>query len=89
MGPARRSKLDPQLTEAHELLANLALEDSDTAQATAEADAALKLSPDALDAMAVHASIELLADRAPDEWFGKIAAVNPTYGPATRSWHII
>ena len=76
----RALKSDPQLTQAHELLANLALEDSDTAQASAEADAALKLSAEALDAMAVRASIEVLADRAPDEWFGKIAAVNPTYG---------
>jgi len=75
-------KLDPQLAAAHELLANLALEDSDTAQAAAEADAALKLTPDALDAMAVHASIEVLADRSPDEWFGKISAINPGYGPA-------
>ena len=72
---------DPQLAEAHELLANLALEDSDYSQAAAEADAALKLSPDALDALAVHAGIEVLADRSPDEWFGKIAAVNPAYGP--------
>ena len=76
----RALKADPQLTQAHELLANLALEDSDTAQASAEADAALKLSAEALDAMAVRASIEVLADRAPDEWFGKIAAVNPIYG---------
>lgn len=75
-------KLDPQLVAAHELLANLALEDSDTAQAAAEADAALKLTPDALDAMAVHASIEVLADRSPDEWLARITAVNPGYGPA-------
>ena len=72
---------DPQLAQAHELLASLALEDSDYAQAAADADAALKLSPEALDAMAVHASIEVLADRPPDEWLGKIAAVNPAYGP--------
>ena len=71
---------DPQLSEAHELLASLALEDSDSAQAAAEADAALKTSADALDAMAVHATIELLADRSPDEWFGKITAINPGYG---------
>jgi len=74
-------QLDPKLAAAHELLANLALEDSDTAEAAAEADAALKLSQDALDALAVHASIEVLADRTPQEWFAKIAAVNPGYGP--------
>jgi tetratricopeptide (TPR) repeat protein len=78
---ARRAlQADPQLAEAHELLANLALEDSDPAQAASEADEALKLSQDALDALAVHASIEVLADRPPEEWFGKIAAVNPNYG---------
>ena len=37
-----------------------------------EADAALKLSPDALDAMAIHAAVELLADRSPDAWLAKI-----------------
>jgi tetratricopeptide (TPR) repeat protein len=73
-------QLDPQLTEAHELLASLALEDSQPNEAATEADAALKISTDALDAMAVHASIELLADRTPDAWFSKITAINPTYG---------
>ena len=73
-------QLDPRLTEAHELLATLALEDSDPTQAAAEADAALKTSADALDALAVHASIELLADRSPDTWLGKITAINPAYG---------
>ena len=73
-------ELDAQLTEAHELLATLALEDSDPNQAAAEADAALKISSDALDALAVHASIELLADRSADAWLTRITAVNPTYG---------
>ncbi len=50
--------LDPKLYEAHELMANLLLEDSDEAKAFAEADAALKISPEALDAMAIHAAIE-------------------------------
>lgn len=75
-------ELDPKLAAAHELLAEIALEDSDTDQAAAEADQAIKLSPDALDAMAVHAAIEVLADRPPDAWFAKIAAVNPVYGDA-------
>jgi cellulose synthase operon protein C len=73
-------ELNPQLAEAHELLATLALEDSDPNQAATEADAALKTSADALDALAVHASIELLADRSPDAWLSKLAAINPTYG---------
>jgi len=73
-------ELNPQLTEAHELLATLALEDSDPNQAAAEADAALKTSADALDALAIHAGIELLADRPPDAWLGKLKAINSTYG---------
>jgi len=31
--------------------------------ALSEADAALAIAPDALDAMAIHASVELLADK--------------------------
>ena len=84
-------QIDPQLTQAHELLATLALEDSEPDAAAAEADAALKISADALDAMAVHASIELLADRSPDLWFGKITAINPSYGQgyAVTAHHLI
>jgi cellulose synthase operon protein C len=73
-------ELDPKLAEAHELMANLQLEDSDEAKAFAEADDALKISPEALDAMAIHAAIEVLADRSPDAWFAKIHQVNPVYG---------
>jgi tetratricopeptide (TPR) repeat protein len=73
-------ELDPKLAEADELMANLLLEDSDEGKAFAEADEALKISPEALDAMAIHAAIEILADRPPDAWFAKIREVNPTYG---------
>jgi cellulose synthase operon protein C len=71
---------DPKLVEAHELLADLSLEDSNPEQAVARADEALKLSPEALDAMAIHAAVEVLADRPPDEWIDKIKKVNPVYG---------
>jgi tetratricopeptide (TPR) repeat protein len=73
-------ELDPKLVEAHELRANLLLEDSDEGKAFAEADEALKISPEALDAMAIHAAIEVLADRSPDTWFEKIHQVNPSSG---------
>jgi tetratricopeptide (TPR) repeat protein len=73
-------ELDPKLVEAHELKANLLLEDSDEAKAFTEADEALKISPEALDAMAIHAAIEALADRSPDAWFAKIHQINPSYG---------
>ena len=75
-------ELDPKLVEAHELMANLELEDSDTKKAIEQADEAIVLSPDALDAMAIRAAIELLADRSPDTWLDKIKQVNPNYGEA-------
>jgi len=74
--------LDPKLVEAHEFAANLALENADTERAIAQADEALALSSDALDAMAIHAAIELLADRSPDAWLDKVRKVNPGYGEA-------
>jgi cellulose synthase operon protein C len=76
---SRALVLDPKLVEAHEFAANLALEDADTEHAIAEADEALRLSPDALNAMAIHAAVELLADRSPDVWLDKIRKVNPGY----------
>src|SRR5690242_16406614 len=75
-------ELDPKLVEGHELMARMALEDYDKNAAAAEADEALKISPEALDAMAIHAAIEVLADRSPDAWFAKVRQVNPTYGEA-------
>jgi cellulose synthase operon protein C len=72
--------LDPRLVEAHALMANLALEDSETNDAVREADEALKISPEALDAMAIHASVEILADRSPDAWLERIRQWNPSYG---------
>ena len=77
---SRALVLDPKLVEAHEFAANLALEDADTEHAIAQADEALALSPDALNAMAIHAAVELLADRSPDVWLDKIRKVNPGYG---------
>ena len=75
-------ELDPKLVEAHELMANLALEDSNVDEAVKEADVAIGLSDDALDAMAIHAAVEVLGDRSPDVWLEKIRRVNPTYGEA-------
>ena len=72
--------LDPKLVEAHEFAASLALENADTEAAVSQADEALGLSSDALNAMAIHAAVELLADRPPDPWLDKIRKVNPTYG---------
>ncbi|MBV9406621.1 MAG: tetratricopeptide repeat protein [Acidobacteriaceae bacterium] len=73
---------DPKLTEAQELLAYLALEDGDAKLAAEEAQKALAMSGEALDAMAVLASIDWLNDRAQSEWMERIAKVNPVYGEA-------
>ncbi|HZO56719.1 MAG TPA: tetratricopeptide repeat protein, partial [Bryobacteraceae bacterium] len=73
---------DPNLVEARELLAGLALEDSDEERALSEADKALKISPNAFDAIAVKAAIEALADRSPDPLLDKVWSVNPHYGEA-------
>ncbi len=77
---AKAAELDPKLAETHEVLAHLALENDDRIAAAAEADKALALDPDALNAMAVHAALELIADRPPDAWFARMRAVNPGYG---------
>lgn len=88
---AKALTLDPKLVEAHELMANLALENLKTQEAVEEADKAIALSNEALEAMAVHAAVEVLADRSPDVWFAKIAAVNPSYGEgyALVGYHLV
>src|SRR5580693_5517048 len=79
---AKAIQLDPKLATAHELMADLAVANDDGDTATAEADKAIALENDALDAMAIHAAIELIGDRSPDAWFAKIQAINPGYGEA-------
>lgn len=75
-------KADPKLVEAQELLARLALEDSDRERAIREADKALAMSGEALDAMAVRASIDWLADKPSTPWLERILKINPAYGEA-------
>jgi tetratricopeptide (TPR) repeat protein len=79
---AKAIALDPKLVEAHEFMANLALEDAKQDAAVTEANAALALSPDALDAMAVLAAADLLADKGADAdaWLVKMNGVNSGYG---------
>ena len=75
-------ELDPKHATAHELLADLALVNDDRETAAAEADKAIALENDAFDAMAIHAALELLANRSPDLWWAKIQAINPNCGEA-------
>jgi tetratricopeptide (TPR) repeat protein len=62
---------DPKLYQAHELMARVALEDDNSKKAESEADAALAMNPDALDGIAIKASIDLLADKQ-SPWVEKI-----------------
>ena len=59
---------DPKLLEAQELLARLALEDNDTPKAIEEARKALVISADSVQAKAVLATIDWLADKADTPW---------------------
>ena len=87
---AKALTLDPKRADAHELLASVALENDDRDVALAEADKAIALESDALDAMAVHAAIELVNERSPDVWISKITAINPHYGEAyARIAHLL
>ena len=79
---AKAIELEPKLAGAHEVMADFALANDDRGAAAAEADKAIALENDALDAMAIHAAIELIADRSPDAWFARIQTINPTYGEA-------
>ena len=74
--------LDPRLATTHELMADIALTNDDSDAAVAEADKAIALEDDALDAMAIRAAVELLANRSPDPWFTKIQGINAHYGEA-------
>lgn len=78
-------KHDPKLYQAHEFLAYLALEDSDTKLAADEAQKALDLSPEALDAMSVLASIDWLSGKTTSPWMDRIAKINPVYGEAYQT----
>jgi tetratricopeptide (TPR) repeat protein len=79
---AKALALDPKLAAAHELAASIALDNDNRDLAASEADKALATEADAADAMAVHAALELIADRPADAWFAKITAVNPHDGEA-------
>lgn len=74
---------DPKLLEARELLAYLALEDSNPEKAVTEADQAIALAPnEALDGMAIRAVVELLNDKPSSDWMDKLQKLSPGYGKA-------
>jgi tetratricopeptide (TPR) repeat protein len=73
---------DPKLLEAQELLARIALENNERQKAAEQADKAIALSPESLDGMAVHATIDMMEDRIPSPWMDRILKINPSYGEA-------
>lgn len=73
---------DPQLVEAQELLARVALEDNDPEKAIAEADKAIAMSPEALDALAIRATVDWMNDQRSSPSMERILKVNPVYGRA-------
>jgi len=64
-------EINPKLYHAHEIMARTALEDDNQKKAVEEADAALAIEPTALQAIAIHAAINLLADQE-SPWLSKI-----------------
>jgi tetratricopeptide (TPR) repeat protein len=76
---------DPNLVEARELLAKLALEDSDLKTAREEAAAALKLNAKSMAAEAINASADLLEHRDAGEWLNRIATEHPKDGAGYES----
>jgi len=73
---------DPKLVEAQELLSYLALEDDNSQLAMEEARKALDISAEALDAMAVLASVDWLNDKPQSPWIDRALRINPIYGEA-------
>jgi len=73
---------DTKYAEAHEFLAYLALEDSNPKLAVTEAQQAIGLSSEALDGMAVLATIDWLDGKPQSQWMDRILKINPAYGEA-------
>ena len=78
----RALKADPKLVEAQELLARVALEDNNEDLAAKEADKAIAMSPEALDGLAIRASIDWLNDKDGSPWIDRILKIDPAYGQA-------
>jgi tetratricopeptide (TPR) repeat protein len=77
-------EVDPKLYRAWEIIARIALEDSNYAKAADAADKALAINPDAVEAIAVHATIEMLNDKSPDAWVAKIGNRGEGYEDIAR-----
>jgi len=78
-------EIDPKLYQADEILARIALEDNNLKAAGELADAALAINSNALEAIAIHATIELLNDKPADQWVSKIGNRGEGYADMARA----
>lgn len=76
----RALKSDPKLVGAQELLASLAMDEGDLDRATAEAQKALQMSNEALDALAVLAGVDYFKGSKTSKWTDQMLALSPHYG---------
>jgi len=81
----KAAEINPKIAEPREVLAFLALEENDPDRAAKEADKALAITGEALDAMAIHAAIDLLNDKKTTPWEDRILKINPFYGEAYQT----
>lgn len=72
-------KKDPRAYEAHEVLARFAIEDGNPAEAAVQADKALAISPAALDALIIRATIDWMEGNSGDQWIARLNQANPAY----------
>jgi tetratricopeptide (TPR) repeat protein len=75
-------KADPKLYQADELIARVHLEDGNPTKAAEAAHKALEIYPEALDAMSVLGTIDLLDDKPSSSWMTRALEINPRYGNA-------
>jgi cellulose synthase operon protein C len=73
---------DPKMFEAYELVARITLEDNNPKKAEEAARKALEINGEALDALAVLATMDFLDDKKESPWMNRILQVNPKYGEA-------
>jgi tetratricopeptide (TPR) repeat protein len=72
-------KKDPKAYEAHEVLARFAIEDGNPTEAGVQADKALAISPEALDALMIRATIDWMEGKPGTEWIDRLNKVNPAH----------
>jgi len=75
-------KADPKAYEAYEIISRVHLEDGNPPKAAESAHKALDINPEALDAMAVLGTMDLLNDKGTSSWMTKVLEINPHYGNA-------